>query len=147
MGDRLLFREEENAEARLKAAARNPKLFANGEDETQLIREIRYVIYGDPGVPLPFRVIALPKSWLTDPWTGLPPEDQPAMWDNRIPILVLPETPDRLHERLAQWLKDHLQQRRNTIRFILPRADQQPVFLDPKLLFFARAVVKATEWQ
>ena len=61
--------------------------------------------------------------------------------------LVLPETPDRLHERLAQWLKDHLQQRRNTVRFVLPRADLPPVFSDPSLLFFARAVVKALEWQ
>ncbi len=61
--------------------------------------------------------------------------------------LVLPETPDRLHERLAQWLKDHLQQRRNSVRFVLPRADLPPVFSDPSLLFFARAVVKALEWQ
>ena len=147
VGDRLVFREEENAEAKLKAAARNPKLFASGEDEAHLAKEIRYVIYGDPALPLPFRVIALPKTWLTDPWSGLAPEEQPAMWDNRIPVLVLPETPDRLHERLAQWLKDHLQQRRNTVRFVLPRADLPPVFTDPSLLFFARAVVKAAEWQ
>jgi hypothetical protein len=75
------------------------------------------------------------------------------MWNNRIPILVLPETPDRLGERLAQWLKDHLQHRRNAVRFLLPRthaadgAASSPVFDDPTLLFHARAVVKATEWQ
>jgi hypothetical protein len=147
VGDRLVFREEENAEAKLKAAARNPKLFAGGEDEAHLAKELRYVIYGDPGVPLPFRVIALPKTWLADPWTALADEDKPGMWDNRIPILVLPETPDRLSERLAQWLKDHLQQRRNAVRFLLPRAEAPPVFTDPTLLFHARAVVKATEWQ
>ena len=153
VGDRLVFREEENAEAKLKAAARNPKLFINGDDQAHLTKEIRYVIYGDPGVTLPFRVIPLPKAWLTDPWTSLAEEDQPAMWNNRIPILVLPETPDRLSERLAQWLKDHLQQRRNAVRFLLPRthaadgSSALPVFDDPTLLFHARAVVKASEWQ
>jgi len=153
VGDRLVFREEENAEAKLKAAARNAKLFANGEDQAHLAKEIRYVIYGDPGVTLPFRVIPLPKAWLTDPWSGLAEEDQPPMWNNRIPILVLPETPDRLSERLAQWLKDHLQQRRNAVRFLLPRVQAPdgsqalPVFDDPALLFHARAVVKATEWK
>ncbi len=85
VGDRLVFREEENAEAKLKAAARNPKLFAGGEDETHLAKQIRYVIYGNPELPLPYRVIALPKTWLTDPWSGLAPEEQPGMWDNRIP--------------------------------------------------------------
>lgn len=147
IGDRLVFREEENAEAKLKAAARNPKLFTGGEDEAHLAKEIRYVIHGDPGIPLPFRVIALPKIWLADPWSGLADEDKPGVWDNRIPILVLPETPDRLSEQLAQWLKGHLQQRRNAIRFLLPRADALPVFTDPTLLFYARAIVKATEWQ
>lgn len=147
VGERLVFREEENAEAKLKAAARNPKLFASGSDEVHLAKEIRYIIYGDPGISLPFRVIALPKTWLTDPWTGLAPEEQPANWDNRIPILVLPETPDHLNERLAQWLKDHLQQRRNTVRFLLPRADAPPAFGDATLLFYARAVVMAIEWQ
>jgi len=147
VGDRLVFREEENAEAKLKSVARNPKLFAGGEDEAHLRREIRYVIYGDPGMPLPFRVIPLPKAWSSEPWTGMDPDELPGMWDSRTPIIVLPETPDRLSERLAQWLKDHLQQRRNTVRFVLPRTDALPVFSDPTLLFFARAVVKASEWQ
>lgn len=147
IGDLLVFREEENAEAKLKAAARNPKLFPNGEDEAHLVKEIRYVIYGDPGTPLPYRMIPLSKNWTSDPWKGVQDDEQPGMWDNRIPILVLPETPDRLSERLAQWLKDHLQQRRNTVRFVLPRADVPPVFNDPTLLFYARAVVKASEWQ
>lgn len=153
LGDRLVFREGENPDAKLKSAARNPKLFSDGADIAHLALEIRYVIYGDPGVTLPFRVIPLPKAWLTDPWSSLAAEDQPAMWNNRIPILVLPETPDRLNERLAQWLKDHLPQRRNTPRFLLPRTQTadgkvaQPVFDDPTLLFYARAVVKAAEWQ
>jgi hypothetical protein len=147
IGDRFVFREDEVVEAKLKAAARNPKLFAGGEDEAHLAKELRYVIYGDPGFTPSFRVIVLPKTWLADPWTALAAEDKPGMWDSRIPILVLPETPDRLSERLAQWLKDHLQQRRNAVRFLLPRADAPPLFTDPTLLFHARVVAKATEWQ
>ena len=48
-----------------------------------------------------FRVIALPKSWLTDPWSALDEAEQPEQWDDRLPILVLPEEPDKLDA--APW--------------------------------------------
>jgi hypothetical protein len=59
---------------------------------------------------------------------------------------VLPEEPDKLNQRLGRWLKDHLQKRRNTVRFLLPRSGSSNAFQDRDLLIFARAEMKALEW-
>jgi hypothetical protein len=145
-GLRLVFREEENPQARLMACARNDRQFSDGSDLAQLAKEIRYVIGGTEEVAKTFRVIALPKSWLTDPWSTLDEPEQPDRWDDRLPILVLPDEPDKLNERLGRWLKDHLQKRRNTIRFLLPRSGSLNAFQDRDLLILARAEMKAQEW-
>ena len=145
-GPRLVFREEENPQAKLMACARNDKLFSDGSDLAQLAKEVRYVIGGTEEVAKTFRVIALPKSWLTDPWTALDESEQPERWDDRLPILVLPEEPDNLDQRLGRWIKDHLQKRRNTVRFLLPRSGSSNAFQDRDLLVLARAEMKAQEW-
>ena len=145
-GPRLVFREEENPQAKLIACARNDKLFSDGSDLVQLAKEIRYVIGGTEEVAKMFRVIALPKSWLSDPWSSLDEDEQPERWDDRLPILVLPEETDKPHERLGRWLKEHLQKRRNTVRFLLPRCGSSNAFQDRDLLILARAEMKAQEW-
>ncbi|MCW5222241.1 DUF499 domain-containing protein [Verminephrobacter aporrectodeae subsp. tuberculatae] len=145
-GPRLIFCEEENPRAKLKACARNDKLFADGSDQIQLAQQIRYVIGGTDEVVRTFRVIALPKSWQTDPWSTLDRAEQPEHWDERLPILVLPERPDTTNQRLGRWLKEHLQKRRNTIRFLLPRSESPNMFLDRDLLILARSAMKAQEW-
>ncbi|WPZ34053.1 DUF499 domain-containing protein [Thalassobaculum sp. OXR-137] len=145
-GSRLVFKEEENPQAKVMASARNDKLFTDGSDLAQLAKEVRYVIGGSEEVAKTFRVIALPRNWLNDPWTGLDESEQPERWDDRLPILVLPEEPDHLNERLGKWLKDHLQKRRNTVRFLLPRAGTSNAFYDRDLLILARAEMKAQEW-
>lgn len=145
-GPRLVFREEENPRAKLMACARNDKLFTDGSDQVQLAKQVRYVLGGSDEVAKSFRVIALPKDWLTDPWSTLEESEHPDRWDDRLPILVLPEEPDDTHQRLGRWLKDQLQKRRNTIRFLLPRAGSTNAFLDRDLLILARAEMKALEW-
>ncbi|AAU91281.1 hypothetical protein MCA2686 [Methylococcus capsulatus str. Bath] len=145
-GPRLVFREEENPRAKLMACARNDKLFTDGSDQAQLAKQIRYVIGGSDEVAKSFRVIALPKSWQTDPWSALDEAEQPERWDDRLPILVLPEEPEKLDQTLGRWLKDHLQKRRNTVRFLLPRSGSANAFLDRDLLILARAEMKAQEW-
>ena len=145
-GTRLLFREEENPRAKLMAFARNDKLFADGADQTQLAKQVRYVIGGSDEVAKTFRVIALPRSWVNHPWTGLDEAEQPDKWDDRLPIVVLPEEADKLEATLGRWLKDQLQKRRNTVRFLLPRAGSTNAFLDRDLLILARAEMKAQEW-
>jgi Protein of unknown function (DUF499) len=145
-GSRFVFREDENPQAKLMAYARNDKLFTDSSDLKQLAKEVRYAIGGDEEVPKTFRVVALPKTWLQDPWSTVDESEQPDRWDERLPILVLPEEPDKVNERLGRWLKDHLQKRRNTIRFLLPRAGSSNAFLDRDLLILARAEMKALEW-
>jgi hypothetical protein len=145
-GPRLVFREEENPRAKLMACARNDKLFTDGSDQAQLAKQVRYVIGGTDEVAKTFRVIALPKSWQTDPWSALDEAEQPERWDDRLPILVLPEEPEKIDQTLGRWLKDHLQKRRNTVRFLIPRSGSTNAFLDRDLLILARAEMKAQEW-
>jgi hypothetical protein len=59
---------------------------------------------------------------------------------------VLPEEPDNIDQRLGRWIKDHLQKRRNTTRFLLPRSGSTNAFQDRDLLILARAEMKAQEW-
>ena len=146
-GDRLVFRQEENPQAKLLAYARNDKLFQNGEDLAYLAREIRFVLGGDDEVAKAFRVIVLPKEWQSDPWSRLDVAEQPDHWDERLPIVVLPVEPDKIGERLGRWLKDHVQRKRNTIRFLLPQAGLENAYFDRNLLILARAALKADEWQ
>jgi hypothetical protein len=145
-GSRLVFREEENPQAKLMSYARNDKLFADGSDLAQLGKQIRYVIGGAEGVTRVSRVIALPKSWRSDPWTPLDESERPDRWDERLPILVLPEEPESLNESLGHWLKSHLDKRRNTIRFLIPRSGAASVYQDRDLILLARAELKALEW-
>lgn len=145
-GQRLVFREDENPQAKLMACARNDKLFSDGSDLAQLAKEIRYVVGGSEEVAKTFRVIALSKAWMTDPWSQLEESEHPGRWDERLPILVVPEEVDKIGARLGRWVKDHLQKRRNIVRFLLPRSGSSPVFYDRDLLVLARAEMKALEW-
>lgn len=146
-GSRLIFKEDENPQAKLMSCARNDKLFTDGSDQAQLAREIRYVIGGSDDVAKAFRVVALPQAWITDPWSTLDAAEHPDQWDERLPVLVLPEEPDKIDQRLGRWLKDHLQKRRNAVRFVIPRAESTNAFLDRDLIIMARAVLKAQEWK
>lgn len=146
-GLRLVFKEEENPQAKIMSCAKTDKLFSDGSDLVQLAKEIRYVIGGGDEVAKKFRVIALPKAWETDPWSTLEESEHPDQWiDGRLPILVLPELPDKLNECLGVWLKKHLQKYRNCVRFLLPRAGTTNAFLDRDLFILARAELKANEW-
>jgi hypothetical protein len=146
-GSRLIFKEDENPQAKLMSCARNDKLFTDGSDQAQLAKEIRYVIGGSDDVAKAFRVIALPQAWITDPWSTLDAAEHPDQWDERLPVLVLPEEPDKLDQRLGRWIKDHMQKRRNAVRFVIPRAESSNAFLDRDLIIMARAVLKAQEWK
>lgn len=146
-GSRLVFREEENPQAKLIANARNDKLFVDGSDRQQLAREVRYVIGGTESVAKAFRVVVLGASWTADPWAGVEESDLPAQWDDRIPLLVVPEPPDKVEAQLGTWLKERLQARRNAVRFLLPRDGSENLFHDRDLLVLARAVLLAEKWR
>ncbi|MBI5511445.1 MAG: DUF499 domain-containing protein [Deltaproteobacteria bacterium] len=148
VGPRLVFREEENPEARLKALARNDRLFADGSDLRHLAKEIRYVIGGADDVPRGVRVIVLGSRWGNDPWADVEETERPERWDDRAPLIVLPADPGGAARggALGRWLKERLTVRRNTVRFLLPKAEAD-IYTDRALVLLARMVLKATEWQ
>ena len=146
-GTRLLFRDEENPQAKLIASARNDKLFENQADVEQLAKEVRYVIAGQEEISQAFRVVVLPERWASAPWESVADGDRPDNWDERLPLLVLPVSPDEVGTTLGPWLRDHLQTRRNAVRFLLPRAGSTDLFHDRDLLILSRAVVLADRWR
>ena len=146
-GPRLIFREEENPQAKLIASARNDKLFDDGADIDQLAREVRYVIGGQEDVSTAFRVVVLPENWSSAPWDSVAESDQPQNWDERLPLLVPPVSPNEVGPTLGPWLREHLQARRNAVRFLLPQAGSTNIYRDRDLLVLARAVVLADRWK
>jgi hypothetical protein len=147
VGNRLVFKEEENAEGKLLANAKNDKLFENGQDIEQLAAEIRYVIGGSEEISRQFRVIVLRKEWQSDPWGELPETERPDRWDSRLNLIVLPDYPDNLDAALGAWLKQHLPQRRNILRFLLPKKTAGNIYFDRELIVYARAVFLANQWK
>ncbi|TVP96589.1 MAG: DUF499 domain-containing protein [Planctomycetaceae bacterium] len=148
IGSRLVFKREENARSKLLAHAKNNKLFQNGEDIDQLAKEVRAVIGGAEDVSAKHRVIVLKKKWQSDPWSESDEKEQPKNWnDGRLPLIVVPDYPEKLDTSLGKWLKDNLQENRNTIRFLLPQKGSGNVHFDRELLVLARAVWLASKWK
>lgn len=147
VGNRLVFKEEENAEGKLLAHAKNDRLFESSQDTEQLAAEVRYVIGGSEDVSRRFRVIVLRRNWQSDPWGELPENDRPDHWDGRLTLIVLPEQTDNVEATLGVWLKQHLSQRRNTLRFLLPRKSSANIYFDRDLIVYARAVYLANQWK
>ena len=152
VGHRLVFKEEENAEGKLLAHARNDKLFEKGgpheaRDVERLASELRYVIGGSEEISRNFRTVVLRKLWQTDPWSELPETERPDRWDGRLTLIVLPEYPDNVEAVLGNWLKQHLPQRRNTLRFLLPKKTAGILYIDRELIIYARAIHLAEQWK
>jgi hypothetical protein len=62
-------------------------------------------------------------------------------------LIVLPERPENLKGTLGAWLKQNVAQRRNTLRFLLPKAVVSNVYFDRDLIVYARAVYLANLWK
>lgn len=146
-GNRYIFKEEENPQAKLIASARNNKLFLEGEDIAHLAREVRYVLAGNTEVATRFRVIVLPQDWLKEPWDKVDEADKPGNWDDRIPMLVLPECPEKIASQLGQWLRHNLQNNRNAVRFLVPQDGSSNLFCDRDLVVLSRCVYLAEQWK
>lgn len=147
IGNKLVFKNEENPQAKLLAHAKNEKLFLNGEDIEHLAKEIRSVIGGPESVSHIYRVVVLKKNWQSDPWSDFEEKDHPKNWDDRLTLIAIPENPEKLNPALGEWLAKRLQDRRNTIRFLLPQKGTDRVYNDKELLVLARAVFLAGLWK
>ena len=147
VGNRLVFREEENAEGKLLAHAKNNKLFEANQDIDQLATQVRYVIGGSDEVSRKFRVVALRRNWESDPWSELPESERPDRWDARLTLIVLPEHPENVGATLGKWLKQHLPKHRNTLRFLLPKRASGDIYFNRDLIVYARAIYLANIWK
>jgi len=145
-GNRLVFREAENPQARLLAEARNDRLFADGSDYAELARHARYVLAGSEDLSRDFVAVVLGPKWVEEPWSGPVQVVPPEQWKDRLPLVVLPEAPAALGPQLGPWLKAHLATGRNTVRFLFPKPSMGNLYRDRELLVAARAVLRATEW-
>jgi len=94
-----------------------------------------------------FRLLVLRKRWQGDPWSEFDEKEYPKNWDGRLPLIVIPDYPDRIEGVLGKWLKDHMQEGRNTIRFLLPQKGTGSIYYDRELLVLARAVYLAMKWK
>lgn len=146
IGNRFVFKNEENPQAKLLTYAKNDKLFQSGEDVEHLAKEVRSVIGGSESVSQIYRVIVLKKKWNSNPWSEFDEKDHPKNWDGRLTVVIVPESPERL-TLLGCWLKTHLQENRNTIRFLLLQKGNPNIFYDRELLVLARAVYLAMDWK
>lgn len=145
-GNRLVFRDEENARTRLLSEARNDKLFSDGSDFRELALQIRYCLGGEESAGESI-IVPLERNWQSSPWSGLAEAHRPETWGERMPLIVLPESPKELGAVLGPWLKAHVSAGRNRIRFLIPRSDLPNLTADRDLLVKARAHLKATEWK
>ena len=147
-GERYLFKEEENPQAKLIASARNDRLFKDGEDLAHLAKETRYVIGGTTEVANRYKVIVMPQFWQSKTvWDTMVEEDQPSRWDERLVLLVLPEAPKPMEAKLGSWLKESMQNNRNAVRFLIPKEGTDNLFSDRDLIVMARAIYLADQWR
>ncbi len=147
IGNRLVFKNEENPQAKLLAHAKNDKLFPQGEDVEHLAKEVRAVIGGPESVSQNYRVVVLKRKWLDDPWSEFEERERPKSWDERLTMVVIPEYPEKLSATLGKWLTNNLQTGRNTIRFLLLQKGNPCIYYDRELLVLARAVSLAMQWK
>ena len=147
IGTRLVFKQDENLRTKLLTFAKNDKLFAEGQDIDHLAKEVRSVLSGPEHVSQGHRVVFLKRKWDSEPWAGFEEKDLPKNWDGRLPLIVIPQYPDKLEVALGDWLKHHLQEGRNTIRFLLPQKGNPNIYYDRELVVLARAVYLAMQWR
>ena len=144
VGERLVFRVEENPRAKLVASAKNDKQFDQGQDLEYLQRTILHLLSpADAAMAVVSRIVVLGPSWESQPWTGLTADERPDTWREPV-VMVLPEYV--ADERLARWLTDHVPGRRNLVRFLLPQMSRPSPYADGELRQLARCTELAETW-
>jgi len=102
---------------------------------------------GEEEVSQKHRVVVLKRKWQSDPWSEFEERAHPKNWDGRLPLLVVPDYPEKHQAVLGKWLVDHMQDGRNTIRFLLPQKGTGDVYYDRELIVLARAVYLSMKWK
>lgn len=151
-GGPLWFGLSENPRSKVRACAKNNKLWHlgavptagltvyPGRDVQHIRNTLRHLFVPETTQP-PSRVIILGPNWKDDPWGDVDEADKPTKWDRPV-LLVIPDQIEGgqtgLNSTLGTWLASHVQNRRNTTRFLLPATDRSSLFSDKELLYSAR---------
>lgn len=151
-GGPLWFGIHENPRSKVRACAKNNKLWQSGavstggqsvypaKDIAHIRATLRHILVAET-TQAPSRVIVLGPNWKDDPWNDVDDTDKPSKWDRPV-LLVIPDQVNggqaNISSCLGTWLAKHVQKRRNTIRFLLPASDANGLFTDGELLHSAR---------
>src|SRR5262249_23405885 len=157
---RLCFKLEENARSKLKASARNDKLFeaqtamppglvAVRRDQDFLLKTLAHLLRSPDSVTEPpSRPIVLDPNWERAPWANSPQQDLPQHWDRPVLLVVPVSYPTaKIPEVLGPWLAAHVNFNRSMARFLLQKPDLPRLFDDKDLLITARCALLAKEWK
>ena len=144
------FSLEENPDSKVRSFAKNDNLWDKnaavsagqqvypGKDIKHIRKTLIKMFYPETSQP-PSRIIVLGQNWRTNPWDEVDDADKPQYWDRPV-LLVIPEnidTPQQsINAVLGNWLKSHLDKRRNTVRFLLTKND---LFTDKNLILLSRS--------
>jgi len=148
----LRFDLEENPRSKVMALAKNENFWDAsaptspgqptypGQDIEHIRKTLKAMFVPEIQAPAA-KIIVLGRNWRDNPWTEVDEADQPAKWDRQV-LLVIPEkfSADKvsISKTLGFWLKNKVTKRRNTIRFLLSAVEAENLFLDQRLIFFAR---------
>jgi hypothetical protein len=157
---KLCFKLEENARSKLKASARNDKLFeaqtavpagllAVRKDQDFLLRTLAHLLRSPDSVSEPpSRPIVLDPNWERAPWANCPQQDLPQHWERPVLLVVPASYSDaKLAEVMGPWLAANVNFNRNMVRFLLQKQDLPRLFDDKDLLITARCALLAKEWK
>ncbi len=142
---RYLFRDEENPRSKLLASARNNALFTDAKDKNY-IRQVLKTDLSPASISTVIQVIVLGPNWQTSPWSEVADFERPERWERPV-LLVLPVAPLDLHGDLGKWLKEFVPQKRNTVRFLVPKATAILLYNDPEVYLNARAALLSEDWK
>lgn len=153
---RYCFKLEENPLSKVKATAKNDRIFepeapaAQGllpvwKDQAFIRQTLEHQLRSPEGVTeQPSRVIVLDPNWENAPWANVP--DQPERWDRPV-LLVIPVAPADVNGTLGPWLARNVPTRRNMVRFLLPKVGLKNLYDDPDLRRVARCAFLAKSWK
>jgi len=155
---RFCFKLEENPLSKVKAMAKNDKLFDPDvptpqgllpvQKDQAFIRQVLEHQLRSPDSPSepPSRVVVLDPNWEGSPWANIPVQDQPERWDKPV-LLVLPVAPADVNAALGPWLAKYVTTRRNMVRFLLPKAGLRNLYDDEDLRRVARCAYLSKAWK
>jgi hypothetical protein len=152
-GGPLRFAVNENPRSKVRASAKNNKLWSEGavstagltvypgKDIAHIRKTLRHIFVPDTTQP-PSRVIVLGPNWQDDPWSDVDESDKPAKWDRPV-LLVVPDQiaggQAVISAALGAWLATKVPKRRNTIRFLLLANEAaDDLYRDDEIIFLAR---------